>query len=57
MVMRVTEFLVAEKDRSSASPYSPDLAPSDFHIYAALKDAIRGNRFGNDDVLKKRRSG
>jgi hypothetical protein len=39
-------------------PYSPDLAPSDFYLYAALKDAIRENRFGNDDnVLKKRRSG
>ena len=35
-------------------PYSPDLAPSDFHLHATLKNAIRGNRFGNnDDVLKK----
>jgi histone-lysine N-methyltransferase SETMAR len=25
-------------------PYSPDLAPSDFHIFGALKDAISWER-------------
>jgi histone-lysine N-methyltransferase SETMAR len=30
-------------------PYSPDLVPSDFHLSGALKDAIRGKRFGSDD--------
>jgi histone-lysine N-methyltransferase SETMAR len=32
-------------------PYSPDLAPSDFHLLGALNDAIRGKRFGSDDEI------
>jgi len=34
-------------------PYSPDLAPSDPHLFGSLKDAHRGRRFA-DDGLKKR---
>jgi len=30
-------------------PYSPDLAPSDFHLFGPLKDALRGRRFSCDD--------
>jgi histone-lysine N-methyltransferase SETMAR len=30
-------------------PYSPNLAPSDFHIFGALKDAIHGMKFESDD--------
>jgi hypothetical protein len=33
------------------TPYSPDLAPSDFHLFEALKDAIHGKRFGSDDEV------
>jgi histone-lysine N-methyltransferase SETMAR len=33
-------------------PYSPDLAPSDFHLFDPLKDALRGRRFADDDELK-----
>ena len=33
-------------------PYSPDLAPSDFHLYGPLKDALRGRRFSCDDDVK-----
>ena len=29
--------------------YSPDLAPSDFHLFGPLKEALRG-RFASDDV-------
>ncbi len=29
--------------------YSPDLAPSDFHIFGPLKDYLRGQRFEDDD--------
>jgi hypothetical protein len=29
--------------------YSPDLAPSDLHLFGTLKDAIRRKRFGSDD--------
>ena len=30
-------------------PYSPDLAPSDFHLFGLLKEALRGRRFSCDD--------
>ena len=31
-------------------PYSPDLAPSDFHLLGPLKkDALRGTRFEDDE--------
>ena len=30
-------------------PYSPDLAPSDFHLFPKLKTAISGTRFQSDD--------
>lgn len=32
--------------------YSPDLAPSDFHMFGPLKEYLRGQRFGNDDAVK-----
>jgi histone-lysine N-methyltransferase SETMAR len=32
--------------------YSPDLAPSDFHLFGLLKDSLRGRRFADDDELK-----
>jgi histone-lysine N-methyltransferase SETMAR len=34
-------------------PYSPDLAPSDLHLFGALKDAIRGKKFGSDEVIEE----
>lgn len=34
-------------------PYSPDLAPSDFHVFPKLKEYLGGKRFENDDVLKE----
>ena len=30
-------------------PYSPDLAPSDFHLFCPLKNALRGTRFADDE--------
>ena len=30
-------------------PYSPDLAPSDFHLFSKLKTAISGTHFQSDD--------
>lgn len=32
-------------------PYSPDLAPSDFHLFPHLKRHLRGQRFDNDNEL------
>ncbi len=33
-------------------PYSPDVAPSDFHLFPALKSHLGGQRFANDDDVK-----
>ena len=32
-------------------PYSPELAPSDFHLFPPLKE-LRGRRFGSDEELQ-----
>ena len=32
--------------------YSPDLAPSDFHLFGPFKDPFRGRRFGCESKLK-----
>jgi hypothetical protein len=32
-------------------PYSPDLAPSDFHLFVSLKDALRGAHFEDDNSV------
>jgi histone-lysine N-methyltransferase SETMAR len=32
-------------------PYSPDLAPSDYHLFSPLKDAIRGKNFEDDEEV------
>lgn len=32
--------------------YSPDLAPSDYHLFPALKRFLGGKRFVNDEELK-----
>ena len=34
-------------------PYSPDLAPSDYHLFGPLKEALRGRRFTSDQELKE----
>ena len=33
--------------------YSPDLAPSDFHMFGPLKDYLRGHKFENDDAVQQ----
>ena len=33
-------------------PYSPDLAPSDFHLFGPLKKFTRGAKFESDDEVK-----
>jgi len=34
------------------STHSPDLAPSDFHLFLYLKKFLGGKRFDDDDDLK-----
>jgi histone-lysine N-methyltransferase SETMAR len=33
--------------------YSPDLAPSDYHLFGPLKNALRGRRFSTDEEVRK----
>ena len=33
-------------------PYSPDLSPSDFHLFSSLKKFLTGQRFTCDDKVK-----
>ena len=40
-------------DCSSPPTISPDLVPSDFDNFGALKDAIRWKRFGSDEVTEE----
>jgi hypothetical protein len=35
----------------SCPSYSPDLAPSDFHLFCLMKNAICGQKFRNDDKV------
>ena len=35
-------------------PYSPDLAPSDYHLFAPVKDSISGVHYTDDDQVKGR---
>ena len=32
--------------------YSPDLAPSDNHLFGAMKDALGGKQYANDKEMK-----
>src|SRR5258705_1404255 len=34
-------------------PYSPDVAPSDYHIFGALKDSLGGRKFASDEEVKE----
>ena len=33
-------------------PYSPDLAPSDYHLFRTLSNDMRGKKFKDEDDLK-----
>ena len=32
-------------------PYSPDLAPSDFYLFPHLEEALRGNKYDNNNAV------
>jgi len=45
---RMQKFWGDQEDESSPHPpYSPDLAPSDFHLLGPTKDALGGLRFAD----------
>ena len=32
--------------------YSPDLAPSYYHLFGPMKEGLRGNRYGSDNEVE-----
>ena len=34
-------------------PYSPDLAPSDYHLFGPLKNDLLGTKFSDDEAVKE----
>jgi len=45
----ITSFKWEQMDHP---PYSPELAPSDYHLFLQLKKFLGAKRFDNDDDLK-----
>ena len=41
------------RDRLYHLPYSPDLAPIDFHLFQKLKEVLGGKQMSDDDELKE----
>ena len=39
--------------RTPHPPYSPDLAPSDFYLFGAVKNKLKGSKFTSSDELKE----
>jgi hypothetical protein len=37
----------------SHPPHSPDLAPSDYHLFGLLKDNVRGHHYENDEAVQE----
>jgi len=35
-------------------PYSPDLAPSDFHLFLRIKKHLAGKKFDDDDEVQEK---
>jgi len=33
-------------------PYSPDRAPSDYHLFRSVQNSLNGKTFGNDEAIK-----
>ncbi|VVC38555.1 Hypothetical protein CINCED_3A019467, partial [Cinara cedri] len=51
----VTKQLLADfaREQFNHPPYSPDLAPSDFHLFLHMKSFMGGQNFNEDDEVKK----
>ena len=55
-VRSVLRFLNAKGERPAEihnSPYSQDLAPSDFHLFLHLKKHLAGKQFDDDDEVQE----
>ena len=49
----VPRMLTLKFEVLSHPPYSPDLAPSDFHFFPHLKRDLKGTHFTSDDEVKQ----
>ena len=50
--VQTQDFITSFKwEQMDHPPYSPDLAPSDFHLFLRLKKFLGGKRFDDDDDL------
>ena len=52
MTMPAPTFRQLKWEAMEHPAYSPDLAPSDFHLFGPLKNAFHGRRFSCDDDVK-----
>lgn len=50
-VVTMAKFSELKYDLVEHPPYSPDLAPSDFHLFRNLKQFLRGKRFSSDEEV------
>ncbi|CAK9801115.1 Mariner Mos1 transposase [Anthophora plagiata] len=46
-----TKLLELGWEVMSHPPYSPDLAPSDYHLFRSLQNFLNGKNFSNNDDL------
>ena len=51
--IRVTQEKILELDWSVLPhpPYSPDLVPSDYHLFRSLQNSLMGTNFSNEDQV------
>jgi histone-lysine N-methyltransferase SETMAR len=50
-VLTISKLTELKYELLEHPPYSPDLAPSDFHLFPNLKKALRGKRFSSDEEV------
>jgi hypothetical protein len=43
----------ADNHKNPHPPYSPDLAPSDYHVSGPLKEAMGGKEFRSDEEVQQ----
>jgi hypothetical protein len=51
-ILRKSEASAKRGGLFCSFPLPPELAPSDFHIFASMKVPLRGRRFAEDDHLQ-----
>ena len=47
----VATLRVLKYEELKHSPYSPDLAPTEFHLFGPMKEYLRGQNFADDNEV------